>query len=115
MAKNETIPNDEVMAEEKPVPVAAKASAETPAANQETDTSGFCCYIGPGIAGVIQHGAIFRGTRAEALEAAKDAIERQPLVKSLIVSGDHLPVARLMVKTPGNALYLNARRISGKA
>jgi hypothetical protein len=35
-------------------------------------------------------------------------------VKTLIVSGDCLPEARLKVKTPGNALYANYRKIAGK-
>ena len=77
-------------------------------------TVGFYCYIGPNLTGLIQHGAIFKGTRADALKAAADAIAKQPLVKNLIVSGDALPVARLKVKEPGNALYANYRRIAGK-
>ena len=63
----------------------------------------------------IQHGAIYRGTRENALTAAATAIEKYPLVKTLIVSGDKLPEARLKVKKPGNALYQNYQRILGKA
>ena len=55
-----------------------------------------------------------KGRAADALKAAADAIVKQPLVKNLIVSGDALPVARLKVKEPGNALYANYRRIAGK-
>lgn len=76
---------------------------------------GFFCYIGPSITGLIQHGAIYRGTRENALTAAATAIEKYPLVKTLIVSGDKLPEARLKVKKPGNALYQNYQRILGKA
>lgn len=76
--------------------------------------AGFYCYIGPNLTGLIQHGAIFKGTRAEALDAAAPAIEKQPLVKTLIVSGDELPEARLKVKKPGNALYANYRKIAGR-
>ena len=74
--------------------------------------AGFYCYIGPNIAGLIQNGAIYRGTRSAALTAAAEAIEKHPLVKSLIVSGDELPQARLKVKQPGNALYQNYRKIA---
>lgn len=94
---------------------------ETPAAVSqakklpETCAAGFYCYIGPSITGLIQHGAIYRGTRQAALSAAARAIEKQPLVKTLIVSGDKLPEARLKVKKPGNALYKNCQRILGKA
>lgn len=69
-------------------------------------------YIGPTIRGVIQNGAIYRGTRAEAVEKAASAIEKYKLVKPLIVSGDALPVARLRLKEPGNAFYVNYRKLS---
>lgn len=77
--------------------------------------AGFYCYIGPSITGLIQHGDICRGTRKKALAAWDDAIKKYPLIKTLIVSGDKLPEARLKVKTPGNALYKNCQRILGKA
>ena len=95
--------------------------AETPAAVSqakklpETCAAGFYCYIGPSITGLIQHGSIYRGTRQAALSAAARAIEKQPLVKTLIVPGDKLPEARLKVKKPGNVLYKNCQRILGKA
>lgn len=76
--------------------------------------TGFYCYIGPSIAGLIRNGAIFRGTREEAFTAAAAAIEKQPLVKTLIISGDTLPGDRIKVKTRGNALYENYQRIAGK-
>lgn len=78
----------------------------------EVNNSGFYIYIGPTIRGVIQNGAIYRGTRAEAVEKAASAIEKYKLVKSLIVSGDALPVARLRLKEPGNAFYVNYRKLS---
>ena len=105
---------------EESADVAAEVKTEAaPIPPQEAEkpdgcAAGFYCYIGPNLTGLIQHGAIFRGTRADALKAAADAIAKQPLVKNLIVSGDALPVARLKVKEPGNALYANYRRIAGK-
>ena len=77
--------------------------------------AGFFCYIGPSIGGLIRHGAIYRGTRRAALTAAAAAIEQYPLVKTLIVSGDKLPAARLKAKRPGSALYQNYQRLAGKA
>ena len=74
--------------------------------------AGFYCYIGPSLTGLIQHGTIFRGSRTEALKTAAKAIEKQPLVRTLIVSGNELPEARLKVKRPGNALYANYRKIA---
>jgi len=93
------------------VPDAPTVGTEAP----ERASAGFYCYIGPGITGLIRHGAIYRGTRKEALAAASAAIEKNPLIKTLIVSGDRLPETRLKVKTPGNALYQNYQRVAGKA
>ena len=94
-------------------PSAAPVPVEKPAAAPEVNQSGFWIYIGPNIKGLIQTGTIFRGDRENALRTAA-AIERYPLVKTLIVSGDALPSARLKVKTPGNALYANYRKLAGK-
>ena len=116
------------MAREKKITGLAEESADgavvvntetTPMSPQETEkpdgcAAGFYCYIGPNLTGLINHGAIFKGTRADALAAATVAIEKYPLIKTLIVSGDKLPEARLKVKQPGNALYANYRRIAGK-
>ncbi len=79
-----------------------------------TCPSGFYIYIGPNIKKFIQTGTVYRGTRANALKKAAAAIEAHPLVKTLIVSGDALPEARIKVKTPGNALYANYRKLAGK-
>jgi len=94
-------------------PVSVASSPEAPPEKEERNTSGIYCYIGPSIRGLIKHGTTYRGTRAQALAAAKAAIEAQPLVKTLIVSGDSLPAARLKIKKPGNALYQNYQRIAG--
>lgn len=106
-------------------PVAeAVETAETPTVIENTVpqkgkepdgcAAGFYCYIGPNLAGLIQHGTIYRGSRADALAAAAAAVEKNPLVKTLIVSGDELPQARLKVKKPGNALYQNYQRVAGE-
>ena len=87
---------------------------QAPTTASEANESGFYIYIGPNMKGLIQTGTIYRGNRAHALEQAGAAIERQPLVKSLIVSGDALPEARLRVKTPGNALYASYQKLAGK-
>lgn len=98
------------------VPASAEKAAPEPKAAEQSDSkaAGFYCYIGPSITGLIQHGAIYRGTRDAAVSAAAAAIRKYPLIKTLIVSGDKLPEARLKAKTPGNALYQNCQRIAGK-
>lgn len=95
----------------------APASAEKSAAPKieskpDGCAAGFYCYIGPNLTGLIQNGAIFRGTRADVLKAADDAIKKQPLVKTLIVSGDELAEARLKVKRKGNAMNANYEKIA---
>ncbi len=98
----------------KAMEAAATAPKEKSGARKENNKSGFYCYIGPNLKKLIQTGAIFRGTRKEALAKAADAIAAQPLVKTLIVSGDALSSARVKVKTPGNILYANYRKLAGK-
>lgn len=93
----------------------APDTAGTKAEKSDSKADGFYCYIGPSITGLIQHGTIYRGTRKKAMAAAAAAIEKYPLIKTLIVSGDKLPEARLKVKKPGNALYKNYQRVAGKA
>lgn len=80
----------------------------------EKNNSGFYCYIGPSLKKLIQTGTVYRGTQEEALAKAAEAIEAQPLVKTLIVAGDNLPAARNKVKTPGNALYVSYQQLAGK-
>jgi len=87
---------------------------ETKQEKPERNASGFYIYIGPNLKKLIQTGTIYRGTRRNALTKAADAIAAQPLVKTLIVSGDALPSARLKVKTPGNVLYANYQKLAGK-
>ena len=82
---------------------------------EKSAADSFYCYIGPSITGLIQHGDICRGTRKKALAKWDEAIKKYPLIKTLIVSGDKLPEARLKVKKPGNALHKNYQRILGKA
>lgn len=79
--------------------------------------AGFCVYIGPSIVGLMQNGTVYRGTKPEVLKRndVAAAVEKRPLVASLIVSGDTLAADRIKVNTPGNLLYVNYRRLaSGK-
>lgn len=96
------------------LPVQAAGSEVAAGKAKSGDSSGFYCYIGPSIIGLIQHGTVYRGTRKAAMAAAAAAIEKYPLIKTLIVSLDRLPEARLKVKKPGNALYKNYQRVAGK-
>ncbi len=84
-------------------------------ASPEINVSGFYIYIGPTIRRLIRNGTIYRGSRADARKAAKEAIQAFPLIKTLIVSGDALPEARLKLKRGGNALAVNYKRVADAA
>ena len=84
---------------------ATAKAVETKQANAERSESGVYCYIGPNLKNLLQTGTVFIGTREEALAKAAEAIEKYPLVKRLIVTGEALNKARLDVKKPGNILY----------
>ena len=67
---------------------------------------GFFVYLGPSIRGVIQTATIYTGSRDEVEEFLAGPIERYPLIKRLLISGDSLAEDRIKVKTPGNGLYV---------
>jgi hypothetical protein len=47
---------------------------------------------------------LYYGTRAQALEQAAQAMEKEPGIRRLIVSGEKLAEARQKLKAGGNAL-----------
>ena len=92
---------------------APKTAKKKPAAPKKVaDTGGFCVYLGPTMMGVIQRGTIYRGSRQEVLDALAPAIEKHPLIASLVVSDATLPEDRIKVKTPGNLLYVNYHKLA---
>lgn len=92
----------------------AEATGKAVEKPERGNASGFYIYIGPNLKKLIQTGTVYRGTREDALAKAAEAIEAQPLVKTLIVSGDALPEARIKIKTPGNTLHANYQKLAGK-
>lgn len=99
---------------EEQVPVTAKKSAVRKKTAKKADAggAGFCVYIGPSIQGVIQSGTVYRGERSAVLTELAPAIEQRPLIASLVVDGATLPVDRIKVKTPGNLLFVNYRKLA---
>lgn len=92
---------------------ARKTRAANQAANKsQPGSAGFCVYIGPTIFGVIQTGTVLRGTMEDAIAAVAVAVEKHPLVKTLIVSGDTLSADLTKVNTPGNLLYVNYHKLA---
>ena len=85
------------------------------------------CYIGPNIKGYLHTGQVFRGEREAILKENAEVVEKHPLVKmthvhvveadsplvkTLLVPGESLAVARLKVKEPGTAHYANFQKLS---
>lgn len=79
-------------------------------------SSGFCVYIGPTIRSALQKGTILKGSKEEVLcnEAVKSALEKYPLISSLIIPGHSLSESLIKITTPGNYLYENYRKLSVK-
>lgn len=112
MAVKKTDPED--MA---PVP-AEQAEAREPKEKRTTTkksdgkAAGFCVYLGPSIRGVIQSGMVYRGGKAAVLKELAPALERHPLIASLVVTSDTLPADRIKVKTAGNLLNVNYKKLA---
>ncbi len=79
--------------------------------NTPKSASGFWCYLGPSVGGVIGHGAVFPGSREAALKAVGPAIEKLPPVKTLLVPGERLAAAMRKVKEPGSALHAASAQV----
>ncbi len=89
---------------------ATQTSKSAPAAVRKSNK--ILCYIGPNIPGHLHTGQVFRGERDAVLKELAGAVEKYPLVKTLLIPGEALPVARLKVKEPGNAHYANYQKLS---
>lgn len=71
----------------------------------------YCVYLGPTIRGVVQNGAIFQCSPEEACLQLGTYIERWPRIRNLIIDGEYLSEARIQIKTPGNGLYEQSRKL----
>ncbi len=90
-------------------------SAENTEVANSVVCNDICVYIGPTIVGFIQKGTIYRGSKEEILTRPLviRAIEKQPLIASLIIPSEELPQANIKITTPGNVLYNNYCTIAG--
>lgn len=88
-----------------------KAARRTAEKKSAAEPVRYCVYLGPSIRSAVQHGAIFKCSCEEAAEQLGELIERYPLIRNLIVDGEQLSEARIKLKTPGNGLYEQARRL----
>ena len=68
-------------------------------------------YLGPTIRGVVQHAAVYGGDYAQVCEQLQYAIDKYPRIKNLIVPEATLPTDRFKIRTPGNLLYDQNRKL----
>lgn len=76
----------------------------------KTEEPGYRVYIGPSIRGHVQYGAVFVSL-AEARAELEREFARFPAFGIFLVTGQQLPEARIDVKTPGTALYEQAKKL----
>lgn len=118
MSKNTTkTAPAQAVGETAPAVTAAPATekVESPKAavkKPDAKSAGFSVYLGPGIPGVIQSGHIYDGSRAEALKSIAHITKERPLVAALVVDGATLSEDRIKVKTPGNLLFVNYKKLA---
>ncbi len=98
-----------------PAPAEKRVTASAEKSKEKIGKPGLYFYVGPTLRGLVRNGCLFRGDKAAALEAARDAIAKYPEVKALIVAAEAFPSARLRVKEPGNALYASYQKVARKA
>lgn len=109
MSKSDSRPPEKAGGGTEPV---ERVTAPAPKKKPTPKSAGFSVYIGPTIPGVIQSGHVYGSPRAEALKVIAPIVEKRPLVASLLVDGDTLAADRIKVKTPGNLLFVNYKRLA---
>lgn len=109
MASKATATSKQV-AQASTAPAAQKAAGTTEAPPHKSNK--IYCYIGPNIRGHWHTGQVFRGNKDSILADHRELVQKYPLVKSLLIPGESLPVARLKVKEPGTAHYANYQKLS---
>lgn len=104
----ESRPVDDVTesAEEEAISVESVAKS----GEKSDEESGFCVYIGPSVRGRVQYGTVF-SSGSEARSVLEKELARFPALSMFLVNGKQLPQARIDVKTPGTALYIQAAKL----
>ena len=89
-----------------------RSDAELSPEREEKKTAEAECrvYIGPTIRGRVMYGAVFASDR-EARETLAAELEIWPMLGGLLVPLEELPQARLDVKKPGTARYVQAAQV----
>lgn len=79
------------------------------------ETGNFCVYIGPSIRGVIQSGTIYPGALEKTKEFLAPSIQKYPLIAKLLSTDKTIAEDRIKVKTAGNLLNVNFKKLAGKS
>lgn len=69
-------------------------------------SAGFCMYIGPTLAGVIQTGTVYTGSKQQVIASPElvPVLAKYPLAADLLVDGEKLAEARAKLKRRDNLL-----------
>lgn len=102
--------NDTKSAESEGLDVLTKNNI-APKKKTVIENDGFCVYIGPTIIGVIQSGTVYRGKKSDVLKTIAAAVEKYPLIASLVVTDKTIAKDRIKVNIPGNLLYVNYHKL----
>ena len=95
----------------KPVTEEEKSEVTKPSVKQTPKPDPGCwAYIGPTIRGRVMYGAVF-SSAGEAKEKLAAELEACPALSGLLVALPELPEARLEVKVPGTARYVQAAQV----
>ena len=100
----------------------SKAAGQEPIAPAAWKTAGttarksnkIYCYIGPNIRGYLHTGQVFRGEREDILRELAEAVGKHPLIKTLLIPGESLAMARLRVMEPGTGHYANFLKLKNE-
>lgn len=74
----------------------------------------FVCTSGRASSARSQQARILYGDKQDALAQISAAVEKYPLIATLVIPGDQVSEARIKVKTPGNLLYVNYHKLADR-
>lgn len=74
----------------------------------------FVCTSGRASSARSSQARILYGDKQDALAQISAAVEKYPLIATLVIPGDQVSEARIKVKTPGNLLYVNYHKLADR-
>ncbi len=74
----------------------------------------FVCTSGRASSARSSRRVFCNGDKQDALAQISAAVEKYPLIATLVIPGDQVSEARIKVKTPGNLLYVNYHKLADR-